>query len=141
MVTTGRPRRTQSGRILEPVPQWWLLRGGSQPEYYVYKALLRTGRKEEIDFTFQTKFFGGRISRGGSIADFIIVNPPMGINVQSRYYHARTTNQRAHDRLQREQYEANGIKIAYIDENEAFENADFYVRRALSGYTSGPIGD
>ena len=65
----------------------------------------------------------------------------MGINVQSKYFHARTTNQRAHDRLQREQYEANGIKIAYIDEDEAFDNADYYVRRALSGYTSTPLGD
>ena len=27
------------------------------------------------------------------------------------------------------------------NKNEAFENADFYVRRALRGYTSGPIGD
>ena len=140
-MVTQRQRRTRSGRTLEPVPQWCTLAGGSQPEYYVYKALLRTGRRLDIDFTYQSKQFGGRVSRGGSIADFIIVSPPMGINVQSRYYHARTTNQRAHDRLQREQYEANGIKIAYIDEDEAFENADYYVRRALSGYTSTPIGD
>jgi len=34
-----------------------------------------------------------------------------------------------------------GIKIAFIDEDEAFENADYYVRRALSGYTSTPLGD
>ena len=105
-MVTQRQRRTSSGRVLEPVPQWWTLAGGSQPEYYVYKALLRTGRKLNVDFTYQSKQFGGRL-----------------------------------ERLQREQYEANGIKIAFIDEDEAFENADYYVRRALSGYTSTPLGD
>ena len=140
-MVTQRQRRTSSGRVLEPVPQWWTLAGGSQPEYYVYKALLRTGRKLNVDFTYQSKQFGGRLERGGAVTDFLIVSPPMGINVQSKYYHARTTNPRAHDRLQREQYEQRGIKIAFIDEDEAFENADYYVRRALSGYTSTPLGD
>ena len=140
-MVTQRQRRTSRGRVLKPVPQGWTLAGGTQPEYYVYKALLRTGRKLNVDFTYQSKQFGGRLERGGAVADFLIVSPPIGINVQSKYFHARTTNQRAHDRLQREQYEANGIKIAFIDEDEAFENADYFVRRALSGYTSTPLGD
>ena len=140
-MVTQRQRRTRSGGVLQPVPQWWTLAGGSEPEYYVFKALLKTGRKLDIDFSYQSKQFGGRIAKGGAVADFLIQSPPMGINAQSKYFHARTTNQRAHDRLQREQYEANGIKIAYIDEDEAFDNADYYVRRALSGYTSTPLGD
>ena len=39
--------RTITGAPVEEVPEWWLQRGGSQPEYWVYRAIIRTGRLEE----------------------------------------------------------------------------------------------
>ena len=122
-------------------PPEWTARGGSLPEWMVYLALLHTGRKEFVGFVYQAKFAGGRMTKGGAIADFLIYYPHMGINVQSVYYHARTANQRAHDRLQREMYEAQGIPMAYITEEQALENADHYVRLALTGQLfQGPLG-
>ena len=122
-------------------PEQWTARGGSLPEWMVYLALLHTGRKEFVDFVYQAKFAGGRLTKGGAIADFLIYSPRMGINVQSVYYHARTANQRAHDRLQREMYEAQGIPMSYITEEQALENADHYVGLALTGQLyQGPLG-
>jgi len=47
--------RTITGAPVEEVPEWWLERGGSQPEYWVYRAIIRTGRLEEAgDFSFQS---------------------------------------------------------------------------------------
>ena len=78
--------RTVTGKVIEEVPEWWLARGGSQPEYWIYRAIIRTGRLEEAgDFIYQSKQFGGRNVRGGAIVDFIIRSPHVGINVQSKY--------------------------------------------------------
>ena len=133
--------RTVTGQPVEPVPEWWLERGGSQPEYWIYRAIIRTGRLEEVDFIYQAKRFGGRIQRGGAIVDFEIFNPHVGINVQSDYFHNRTTNQRAHDRLLRAQLEVNGFRVEFIDETEAVNRPDAAVREALAGTRGrGPIG-
>ena len=88
--------RTVTGKPVEQVPEWWFARGGSQPEYWVYRAIVRTGRLEENgDFIYQSKFFGGRLTRGGAVVDFIIKSPRVGINVQSKYFHNRTTDRRS----------------------------------------------
>ena len=123
------------------VPQAWTVRGGSEPEYFVYRAILRTGRVEGVDFIYQQKFAGGRLTRGGAIADFLIYSPRMGINVQSVYFHSRTANQRSHDQLQREMLEAQGLRMEYITEEQARADADFYVAKAIAGTLGqGPTG-
>ena len=134
--------RTITGQPAEEVPLWWLERGGSQPEYWVYRAIVRTGRLEEAgDFTYQLKQFGGRMTRGGAVVDFVIRSPYVGINVQSKYFHNRTTNQRAHDALQRAALEADGLRLEYIQEEEAINNPDNAVREALAGTRGkGPLG-
>tara|TARA_R100001594_G_scaffold132003_1_gene171998 strand:+ start:2902 stop:3348 length:447 start_codon:yes stop_codon:yes gene_type:complete len=134
--------RTITGTPVEEVPEWWLQRGGSQPEYWVYRAIIRTGRLEEAgDFSYQSKQFGGRYTRGGSVVDFLIRSPYMGINVQSVYYHNRTTSQRAHDALMRAALEADGLRVEFIQEEEAINNPDEAVREALAGIRGkGPQG-
>ncbi len=133
--------RTITGRPVEEVPGWWLERGGSQPEYWIYRAIIRTGRLETVDFIYQEKRFGGRIQRGGAVVDFLIFNPHVGINVQSKYFHNRTTDQRGHDRMLRAALEVNGLRIEFIDEEEAINSPDEAVREALAGTRGrGPIG-
>ena len=136
--------RTVTGQPVERVPESWLERGGSQPEYWIYRALYRAGYKEGpgfLGFRYQSKKFGGRLQRGGAIVDFEIFNPHVGINVQSNYFHSRTTNQRAHDRIQRAELERNGFRLEFIDETEAVNRPDAAVREALAGTRGrGPIG-
>ena len=133
--------RTVTGQPVERVPEWWLERGGSQPEYWIYRAIIRTGRLEFVDFIYQKKQFGGRLQRGGAIVDVEIFSPHVGINVQSNYFYSRTTNQRAHDRIQRAELERNGFRLEFIDETEAVNRPDAAVREALAGTRGrGPIG-
>jgi len=134
--------RTVTGKPVEQVPGWWVARGGSQPEYGVWRAIVRTGGVEENgDFIYQSKFFGGRLTRGGAVVDFIIKSPRVGINVQSKYFHNRTTDQRAHDALQRASLEASGLRVEFIQEEEAINSPDEAVREALAGTRGkGPIG-
>ena len=64
---TKRPAttRTVTGAPVEEVPEWWT---GSQPEYWVYRAIIRTGRLEEAGGesevgVFRTNFVEPRQSR------------------------------------------------------------------------------
>jgi hypothetical protein len=62
--------------------------GFTKPEWNVYQALVRAGKKPDIDFTFQGALFGGRQSLGGLIIDFLFINPPdLAINVQGEFFH------------------------------------------------------
>lgn len=133
--------RTDTGRPLPTVPPEWYARGGSDIEYFVYTAILRTGRREYIDFEFQRSIFGGRLSRGGAIADFFIYAPRVGINVQGARFHLVTAQQRAHDTLQRIALEGSGIRLEFISEQQAINDPDTAVREAIAGVrTRGPQG-
>lgn len=137
--------RTVTGAPVEQVPLSWLERGGSQPEYWIYRAIIRAGYLEGAGasrgFRYQAKKAGGRLERGGAVVDFEIFSPHVGINVQSNYFHNRTTNQRAHDALQRAMLEARGLRLEFIDESEAINRPDAAVAEALAGTRGkGPIG-
>ena len=138
----SQPRKKASGETLPVVPQWWKKqRHGSDIEYYVWQAVLRTGRKENLDFVFQHRLFGGKVG-GGAVADFLIFSPRVGINIQSPYFHATTANQRAHDRMLGEKIEASGLRLAYISEKDALNRPDGAVRDAIAGINQrGPLGD
>lgn len=115
-------------RVPEP-PEWW---PGSRPEYYVYWALLSLGKRIDVDFTYQSPQMGGRLAKGGAVIDFLFINPPnLGINVSSRYYHYRTTPQRMRGQMQRAQLEGYGIRLIFIDEEDALSDPRWYVREAL----------
>ena len=144
-MTTFNPRpvtRTTTGAPVEQVPEWWFERGGSQPEYWIWRAITRTGRLEEAgDFIYQAKQFGGRMQKGGYVVDFIITEPRVGINVQSIYYHNRTVDQRGQDAIGRALLEADGLRLEFISEEEAVNRPDAAVQEAITGTRGrGPLG-
>lgn len=135
------PYRDNLGVARELAPQSWIDRGGSEPEYYIYKALQKRGLVDGVDFTYQSPQAGGRMTLGGAIVDFLLIFPPIGINVQSLYYHATTAEQRSHDIMVRSTLEGKGIQVMYIDEDEAINNPDGAVADAIAGRGStDPIG-
>lgn len=106
---------------------------GSLPEYLVFQALRKLGKREGVDFTFQSAFMGGRLDKGGVIIDFLFSDPPdLAINVQGEYWHYGFGPEvKARDIMAREQLAGLGITLIFIDENHILESADFYVREAL----------
>lgn len=130
-------QRGPQGNILPLVPDWW---PGSDPEYYVYRAILRTGRAEGLDFQYQKNVFGGRTQRGGIIPDFLIYIPRVGINVQGARFHTPPFGSVALDRMQRVQLEKSGLRMEFISEKEAQLRADDAVREAIAGTRGrGPL--
>jgi|TARA_R110000751_G_scaffold20031_2_gene59164 hypothetical protein len=147
MTTLGLQQRERSaykdnlGVARELAPKSWTNRGGSEPEYYIYKALQKRGLIEGTDFVYQSPQAGGRMQLGGAVVDFLLVFPPIGINVQSLYYHATKAAQRNHDIAVRSTLEGKGIQVVYIDEDEAINDPDGAVADAISGRGSNdPIG-
>ncbi len=130
------------GQRLPTVPEWWTVeRGGSAIEYYVWQAILKTRRIENIDFVYQNDIFGGQVL-GGAVVDFLIFSPRVGINVQSLFYHGTEAQQRAFDLVQLINIGRNGLRIAYISEFDAINRPDGAVRDAIENVNQrGPLGD
>ena len=76
---------------------------------------------------------GGRQEKGGVVLDFHFPFLDLAINVQSSYYHYTSSQLRAGDALRKAQLEGYGIKVVYIDEDDALRNANYYVKDALKG--------
>ena len=130
-------QRGPQGNILPQVPESWR---GSDPEYFVYRAILRTGRTEGVDFQYQKNTFGGRTQRGGIIPDFAIFVPRVGINVQGARFHTPPFGSVALDRMQRVQLEKAGLRMEFISETEAQLRPDAAVRDAIAGTRGrGPL--
>ena len=130
-------QRGPQGNILPQVPESW---PGSDPEYFVYRAILRTGRTEGVDFQYQKNAFGGRTQRGGIIPDFAIFVPRVGINVQGARFHTPPFGSVALDRMQRVQLEKAGLRMEFISETEAQLRPDAVVRDAIAGTRGrGPL--
>jgi len=114
-----------------PPPETW---AGSLPEWAIYHALITLGKREGIDFIYQSSQMGGRLEKGGAVIDFLFLDPPnLAINVQSTYYHYRTATQRTRGALQKAQIESYGIRLIYIQEENALREPRWFVMEALSG--------
>jgi very-short-patch-repair endonuclease len=96
----------------------------SEPEVAVYYAL----RRVPVAFVFQSSQMGGRMQRGGTILDFFIRDLMLGIEVMGLYWHTPTV---AQDRLLRAALEGNGIRVVWIDDDDALRAPDWYVQEAL----------
>jgi len=113
--------------VTEQIPQapaGWI---GTLPEYLVFRELTRL----QVEFEYQSSQMGGRQERGGSVLDFFIPSLNLGINVASLYWHYSRPSARLADELQREQLEAQGIQMIFIDEEDIYRNANYYVKEAL----------
>jgi len=107
-------------------PSEWI---GSKPEWAIYWTLQRL----KINFTYQSSQMGGRSEKGGAVVDFVIEDLNLAINVQSSYYHYQTTEQRTRGAMQKAQLEGYGMKVIYIDEEDALRAPEFYIKEAMRG--------
>jgi hypothetical protein len=122
------------------VPAEW---SGSAPEYLVYNSLITTYKKrEDIDFTYQSAFMGGRLDKGGVVLDFVFFDPPdLAINVQGEYYHyGLGVTFIQNDIFVRQQMAGQGINLIFIDESDVLEDVDYYVREALNYKDHSQLG-
>ena len=99
----------------------------------VFQELLRQGLKHGEDFTFQNRFFGGRLDKGGLVVDFLFSNPPnLAISITGFYYHYQQgVGQLAQDVYAKLQLAQQGITLIEIDDDDVHRDAAFYVREAL----------
>ena len=111
--------------MLQAPPEW----PGTLPEYLVYRELVRL----QVEFEYQSSQMGGRQERGGSVVDFLITDLNLVLNVQSQYWHYGRPAAVLADRIQREQLEAQGLTVVYLDEEDLLRNARWYVEEALAG--------
>jgi G:T-mismatch repair DNA endonuclease (very short patch repair protein) len=98
------------------------------PELAVQRELDRLG----IDYEFQSEFFGGRMQKGGAVADFYIPSRGIVISVIGIYWHTDPTR-RAQDAIQRLSLIAQGITTIYITDEQIKRNVRHYVEEALMG--------
>ncbi len=104
---------------------------GTAPEFAVFQALNRLGFRDR--FEFQSSKFGGRATRGGLVLDFWIPSLGVALPISGEYWHYERAGQVARDLIQRQQLESSGITAVFIDEDDAMQNADFFVSDALRG--------
>ncbi len=116
---------TEIGKPYPPPPANW---AGTRPEWAIFFALTRL----KVDFDYQSSKNGGRLQRGGVVLDFFIPDRNLAINVQGTYWHYGRIGQTARDRSQRLNLESQGIRVIYIDENDALRNPFFYTNEALN---------
>lgn len=106
---------------------------GTRPEFLCYQALVRLGKVQDVDFTFQSSMFGGRTERGGLIVDFVFTDPPdLAISVLGSYFHyVLGGGARGRDLLTREILAQQGITLIFIDDVDLEEDAMRVVGEAL----------
>ena len=144
------PIRSRGPKPLQPVllrpperldtagepPAWWRARfpSGDRPEWWAYWALLRLGLRDGIDFIYQSGVLGGRLQRGGAVADFEILDPPMVIAINGEYWHYyRGSGKQALDDLQRFQLSDHGYQVITIDVDDLERDPIYYMSQALQG--------
>ena len=119
-------QQTLDRALRQTLPADW---PGSLPEFLVFQELLRLGKREGVDFTYQVAFQGGRLQKGGMILDFLFTNPPdLAINVQGTFFHAGTQRQ---DSIVRAQMAGQGIHVIFIDEADILSDVRRVVGAAL----------
>ena len=106
---------------------------GSVEEFMVFQELLRRGLKNGEDFTFQARFFGGRMDKGGLVVDFLFYTPPdLAIAVQGVYYHySQGVDAKAQDIYARAQLASEGITLIFLDDEDIHQDVKYYVGEAL----------
>jgi len=112
---------------------------GTLPELLVWNALIQLGKIPDVDFSFQSSLFGGRLERGGLIVDFLIP-PNLAISVLGTYFHYKLRGgSEARDLIAREVLVAEGTTLIFIDEHDLqfgdesqwTTNARYYASEAL----------
>jgi hypothetical protein len=136
------PRALQAALLDVPTPQFPPPSGdwATKPltEWAIYWVLTSVLRKiEDVDFTYQDSFLGGRKHLGGLVVDFLMYNPPnIAINPLGLFFHYdRGAATIARDQLQKAQLATYGIREIFIDEPADYAQWDVIglVKDALLG--------
>ena len=106
---------------------------GTRPEFLAFRALVRLGKIPEIDFTFQSSLFGGRMQRGGLIIDFLFSNPPdLAISVLGSYFHyVLGGGTQGRDLMTRAILAGEGITLIFVDDIDLEADAEGVISDAL----------
>ncbi len=105
----------------------------TEPEWRVYWWL--TKHKNEVgEFDFQSSLMGGRLSRGGLVMDFILLEfiPQLAINVQGEYWHFGSSILATKDRLTKERIIALGMNAINVREQDLLDRLDYTMRNAIN---------
>ena len=126
-------------QYISQIPSDWI---GSIPEYVALAAFQRAGKVLDTDFTYQSPLMGGRMDKGGSIIDFLFINPPdLAVNVQGVYYHYELgAETRARDILARESMAGQGITLIFVDEDDLIQDPLGITRDALNYIDKSRLG-
>ena len=105
---------------------------GSVEEFLVYNELRRRGLQPDIDFSYQSPVFGGRLDKGGLVVDFLFTNPPgLAMNPLGAYWHG-TPEARARDLLSRALLAGQGITLIFLDDDAIARDVKYVVGEALN---------
>lgn len=125
-------------RVGEPAgdpPIWWREQfpGGTKPEWAIYWALLQLGLKPEEDFIVHAVLPGVMRSFYSQI-DFLLPDFQIGIEIQGIYWHYTLGSKRQERDVFRFAYFAQrGIRVVFIDEDDALRDPIYYAKEALAG--------
>ena len=131
----AQPREQQ---ILQPPADF----PGSYPEYIAFVSLLRLGKRPDVDFIYQSRQVGGRISKVGLVIDFSYNYPPdLAINIQGIYYNYEQGSVNiAKDLIAREQLASQGVTLIFVDDIDLEQNPEYFIREALNNRDHSRIG-
>jgi hypothetical protein len=131
-------RGLEEFRVQEPAgepPPWWLRRylGGTKPEWAVFWALVQLGYQPEVDFFVHAQLPGVGRSFYSQV-DFLLPDLGIGIEVSGLYWHYTLGSERQErDLFRLLAFAERGIRIVFIDEDDAIRDPIYYVREALRG--------
>lgn len=107
---------------------------GTDIEFMVNQSLVNHGLKPNQSFAYQSSLLGGH-NLGGIVADFIVFDPPIVINIQGNIWHYGMGQDRIQsDIIERATLNALGYQVVFIDEKDVYANVDYYVEEALKGH-------
>lgn len=118
-----------------PIPTSGPLALATKPEWAIYWALTRLGKKPGIDFNYR-----GEVTLRSSLAtaaqlDFTILDgSQIAIEVEGIYWHyAQGTTKVVGDVFRATELAQAGWNVIFIDEDDALRNPIYYVSEALVG--------
>lgn len=125
---------TNQSRIQEPAgephPEW----NGTRPEWAVFWALGKLGKKPGDDFVYRPKLTTGWTSSGESEVDFLIPDYNIAIEIQGRFWHYGQGSRKViNDIMRVASFALMGIKIIFIDEPDALSDPIHFTKEALEG--------
>lgn len=118
-----------------PKPTSGPLALATEPEWYVYWALQRLGKRPGIDFEYRHEVkLPWTLALAAQIDFRMIDGSQIGIEVQGIYWHyERGTEKIRIDEVRRTLLENSGWHIIFLDEDDVLRNPIYYVSEALAG--------